>query len=370
MAKKIPRLILPAAIAVLVAMIFARPAPADQELAALLSSSTQTISAGEPIILSYEVDNQSGMPVRLPAHFFSPIASDGAGLFFNVVGENNQQVNSACPAQRVEFPDATVVIQPGEFHGRKSFNLSECYKLTDPGEYTIAAQFSSQSKKQDVWRGVIVTNTVTIKVRESDARKRAKIADALIAQWLANYDYSTAPGYKKKILSLGTPAAIPVAAALGRERRLLPVNDLLDLLGGLPCRESADALAGFVNSAPTDSFISNMPEGFSSSSIIRETAFRSLEKIFSKTFTVDEGNIAELWTNWVKKYRGQLPPALPANSSADSTGQSAIPSVAAPKSSNPTGIETYPLIVEPKDKPPAPKQSGTIKNPKSGGKIK
>ncbi len=353
-----------------IAMSFAAPrAYADQSLAALLSSTTSTISAGEPVYVSYEVENQSSKPVRLPAHFFGPLSSDGSGMFFNIVGDDNKPIDSSCAAPAVEYPDATIVIQPGEFHGRKTFNLSECYKFLDPGEYTIAAQFSSRAKNPDVWHGILTTNSVKIKVRESDARKRAKIADALIAQWLTNYDYTTAAAYKQKILSLDTPAAIPVAAALKRERRLLPVNDLLDLLGGFACVESADALIGFVTNTDSYSFVSNMPEGFSSSSIIRETAFRSLEKIFAKSFNDEDGDVTKQWTDWVAKHRAQLPPAIPADFDTASPGKTAVPPIATPKKQTSAQTETYPLIPEPKEEKTT-SSGGRITKPKNGGKIK
>jgi hypothetical protein len=345
-------------------LLISKPAAAaGGDLAASLSSPTGTISAGDPVILSYEVENLSSKPIKLPAHFFSPMSTDGTGLFFTIIGENGEPVNSICPAERVEFPDATILLQPGEFHGRKSFNIADCFKFSEPGEYTISAQFSSASSKQGTWKGTVSTTPVKIKVREGDARKKVKIADALIAQWLTNYDYTNATDVRKKIVSLGTPAALAVITALGHERRLLAVNDLLDILGSLPCREAADSLIGFAVTAPSTVFESNMPDGFSSSSILTETAFRSLEKIFSKSFTVDDGNILALWSKWEKDYRDSLPPAIPTGSSAD------FP-VVAPKTSAPAYTAPpplYPIVPLPEDNPEKTKK---ITKPRNGGKIK
>ncbi|MFA6447960.1 MAG: hypothetical protein WCX65_00690 [bacterium] len=338
-------------------------AAANGDLTASLSSTTETINAGDPIYISYEVENRSAKPIRLPAHFFSPGSSDGTGLFFSIINETGEPVNTICMPERVEFPDATVVIQPGEFHGRKSFNIAECFKFTDPGEYTVAAQFSSSSTKQGVWKGVISPDSFKIKVRESDAKKKVKIADALIAQWLTNYDYTNATDVRKKIISLGTPASLAVITALKKERRLLAVNDLLDILGSLPCLEAADYLIEFAVSAPSIRFVSNMPEGFSSSSILMETAFRSLEKIFSKSFNVEDGNTLALWSNWEKDHRDSLPPAIQ-NSSLSPA------SIAAPKTAPPAYKAPPPIYPEVPYPDEDNGQTKKLSKPRNGGKIK
>lgn len=335
----------------------ANPAyPAENgSLVATLSSPTVSIAAGEPVIISYEVENISYKPILLPAHFFSPGSIDGTGLFFTVVGDNGIPLTSQCKPGHPEFPDATVEILPGEFHGRKSFNIAECFQFTEQGEYSIAAQFSSASAKQYVWKGSISSNSVKIKVKESDARKRAKIADALLSQWLANYESSVPLEMKRKVVSLGTPATIAIAYALKYEKRLLPVDDLLEMLGTLPCREAADALIDFINTAPSRQFTSNMPAGFSPSSILMETAYRSLERIFAKAFKGEENDIAALWNEWVNKHSNTLPPAMP-------VGTSEAPA----PSTKQTYEKTIPIVPYPDDS----KKSEKLTRPKNGGKIK
>ncbi len=328
---------------------------ANTALVATLSSPTKSIAAGEPVIISYEVENTSYNPILLPGHFFSPGSIDGTGLFFTVVGDNGVPLTSLCKPSRSEFPDATVKILPGEFHGRKSFNITECFQFTEQGDYSISAQFSSSSSVPDVWKGSISSNSVNIKVKESDARKRAKIADALLSQWLTNYESNSPAEMKRKVLSLGTPATIAIAYALTREKRLLPVDDLLELLGFLPCRESANTLIDFINTAPSRQFTSNMPAGFSPSSILMETAYRSLEKLFDKAFNQEDSDIAALWNDWAKKNIDTLPPAMPAAASDP-----------LPAKTGQTYDKTIPIVPYPEE----PADSSKIKRPKDGGRIK
>ncbi len=284
---------------------------ADDAFKVKLSSSTDSISAGEPVIVSVEITSLSNKPFKVPAHFFGDGAIDGTGLFFTITSDSKDSVKPDCLPARPEYPDATIVIKPGEYHGRKNFDISDCYTFKKAGVYTISAQFSSQSSRADTWKGSVNSNTVKLTVRESETARKAKIADSLVSEWLSKYDYSTAASYKIKLISMGVSSAPAIIASLKTERRLLPVDDLLDVLGSLPCRDSIDALIQFINDAPNKNFTSNMPGDFSSSSILIETAVRSLEKISGKTFTREKGDIITKWKEWAAKNREKFPPALP-----------------------------------------------------------
>lgn len=303
--------ILLAAAAPAAAFLFPAAARAEGEFAVKLGISTDSIAAGDPVYLSLEIENKSDKPIRVPAHFLGPGATDGAGLFFAVVGENGEALSPTCKPANPSPAGAVININPGDYHGMKKYRLTDCYAFSRPGEYTIAAQFSSASKTEGVWKGTAASNAVKLKVKDSEPMKRTRVADALISQWLANYDYAAAPGYKQKLLSLGLPAAPAIVTALRTERRMLPVNDLLELLGQLSCRESVEALVNFISTAKNLKFTSNMPDEFSSASLLVETAIRSLEKLSGEKFDSEKGDVIVRWQDWMKKDLETFPSALP-----------------------------------------------------------
>jgi hypothetical protein len=287
------------------------PAPATPGFSVTINIEPDTISAGEPFYLSYEIENKSGNPIRVPAHFFGPGASDGTGLFFSIVDSDRQPLNPICPAANPTPSGAFITVYPGEYHGVRRHKLTDCFVFNKSGEYTVAAQFASSARGQGLWYGSAMSNVVKFKVRESEPMKRSRSADELIAQWLTNYDYATAPEYKKKLLSLGLAAAPAIAAALQTERNLLTVNDLLELLGQLPCRESVEALIQFISTAKNIKFTSNVPEDFSSSILLIETSIRSLEKLSGEKFDSENGDTTSLWLDWAKKNVNTFRYALP-----------------------------------------------------------
>ncbi len=268
------------------------------------------IKSGDPVIVSYDIENRSDSTIILPAHFFGTGATDGTGLFFAILDENRQPLSSKCPPRSVEYPEATISLRPGEFHGIKAYAISDCFDFPDGHEFTISAEFSSTAQAENVWSGGITTNVTNIKVKESDDRKKTRIADALLAQWLTNYDYRSTTAFKQKLLSLGTPAVPAVAAALERERRPLPANDLLEILSQLPCQESIRALIEFLKAAPDRQFVSNIPNEFTSGGLLVDPALRALEKISTEKFDRNDGNLVEQWESWMVKNIDTFPRAV------------------------------------------------------------
>jgi hypothetical protein len=296
--------------AVAVAIAMSGPAHAQNASASVRLLTPETINAGEPVKISCEVENSGSADILVPPHFYSPGASDGAGLFFVVKDEAGAPQRSACPPRISPASGAAVSFRPGEYHGIRSFDLSECFSFEEGKTYSISAEYVSRPNTPGAWNGSAISNSVAVSVKEDAAKKKAKAAAELVSQWLDNYDYHSSNAAKKNLLSLGTAAVPALAEALLSETRILAAGDIIELLGFLPCRESADALVLFVVTGGGQRFNGGVGGEFSGASILVDAAIVSLEKLSGERFSRDKGDLAEQWYAWHERNRNTFKSAV------------------------------------------------------------
>ncbi|HOY64406.1 MAG TPA: hypothetical protein PLK80_02660 [bacterium] len=286
------------------------PAAAQSVSAVAKLLTPEAINAGEPVKISCEVENAGVAELAVPPHFFSIGASDGAGLFFVVKDEAGSPQRSACPPKIPPALGSAVPFRPGEYHGFRSFDLSQCFVFEEGKTYSISAEYVSRPNTPGAWNGSAMSNPVKVTVKEDTAKKNARAASELVSEWLNNYDYHASGAAKKSVLSLGTSAVPALADALRAESRLLAAGDIIELLGYLPCRESVDALVLFVVTGGGQRFNSGIGGEFSGASILVDAAVVSLEKISGERFSRDKGDLAEQWYSWHEQNRNTFKSAL------------------------------------------------------------
>lgn len=279
-----------------------------------LSQITDKARSGEVFLVDLRVENISGKTILLPSDFFIPAAGDSTGYSF-VVKSGSEEKGVFCPLADNVAPESNIVLAPGEYHGFSGLALSDCFRFTKAGEFSVKAVFKSTGGP-GVWNGTAESTPIAFEVLESRAIKTSGEAKALIAYWKNNYDILTAPGYKRKLLELGLPAAIPAAEVLDSSDSYPLVSDLLSVLSALPCQESGDALIKFIKSAPGREYESNMPEGFSAGGMLVGEALIAIEKMSREDLKLEkrlnkDTDVAELWETWWKEHRNDFPPAMP-----------------------------------------------------------
>lgn len=279
-----------------------------------LNQITDKARPGEVFLVDLRVENISGKTILLPSDLFIPAAGDSTGYSF-VVKSAGEEKGVFCPLSDNPAPGSTIVLAPGEYHGFSGLALSDCFRFTKAGEFSVKAVFRSAGGS-GVWIGTAESTPITFEVLESRAIKTSAEAKALIAYWEKNYDILTAPGYKRKLLELGLPAAIPVAEVLDESDYYPLVSDLLSVLASLPCQESGDALIQFMKNAPGRDYKSNMPEGFSAGGMLVGEALMAFEKMSREDLKLEkrinkDTDVAELWETWWKEHRNDFPPAMP-----------------------------------------------------------
>lgn len=276
---------------------------------------TEKVRTGEVFIVDVRVENVSAKTVLLPSDFFLPAAGSSTGYSFIVKSSDDNAKNAFCPMVDNPVADSSIALAPGEYHGFSALPLSECFKFTTHGDYTAKIIFSSTGGP-GVWNGTVESPPVTFEVLESRALKSSGEAAALIAYWAQNYDIAIAPGYKRKLLELGLPAAVPVSETLDTSDSYPLVSDLLSVLASLPCQESGDALIKFISSAPGRDYKSNMPEGFSAGKMLAGEAVMAIEKMSRDDLKLEkrinkDADPVDLWETWWKEHRNDFPPAIP-----------------------------------------------------------
>lgn len=311
-----------AMIAVSAALIAAAPAcraaeSSENPLKIYISANADKFRIGEQFYLDVRVENVSGKTVKLPANFFAPGLAGKTGYTFKIIESASEFKTAECsPPSDESDSKAVIALAPGEYHGFGKLSLTECFKFSKHGDYSAKAIFVSEGKK-DAWSGRAESGPVSFTVLESRALSNSSEAEKLIADWEEKYDVATAPYFKRRLLELGLPAAIPVSAAIDRSDNYSLVSDLLSILAKLPCKESGDELLKFIKNANARQFSSNMPDGFSAGRMLVGEAILSMEKMTRETLKLEkkihkEMNSAELWEKWWKENRNSFPDAIPA----------------------------------------------------------
>lgn len=297
--------------------LFAAQAGA-QALEAGLSVSGATLDIGEPLFVTFEVENHSPDDVLLPINFFTMNAKGRTGLYFSMVGPGGSELANSCSPETPSDIDYPLALAPGEYHGRRNIRLSDCFDMKPAGPYTLTAVFTSAGGGDELWRGSLKSGAIAITVRESEARMKMKRAALLVEKWRGEYELSSAMAYRRELVSLGTPAAPAVIEALEETRDYSMASDLLAVLGELPCRESGDALVEFMLSAGEREYDSDVPGGFSAAGMLSGAAVQAMEKLAGYDLMREKkmfvgADVKVLWGNWWEKNRATFPRAVPEN---------------------------------------------------------
>jgi hypothetical protein len=184
------------------------PAPEKPALVARISTDKQEYLEGEPILLTFILENANGQSAEslfLPPSYIAIAAKPAQWELLNKV--------PPAPLPPPKFP--TCVLFPGAYYGL-TLDLSQRY-LIPPGEHIIKAVYACDLPQEEkiYWTGTVESNEIRIVVKAKPGPPPdPTLADKIkqLIKDLGSEDWETREKASEELIKIGEPAIEPLVA--------------------------------------------------------------------------------------------------------------------------------------------------------------